>query len=194
MGLFRFASGVRADGVQRLQQIIDRMDSNVHAAAVNAKKAAELWKQQSDKHPWVKTLKKHRAMVVHDLIGLCIDVYNDSLLETPTARTWPARSLAAMRAKSIQSQLNDSNDWEIQLDEFQPRGSALQYRDDVVYTEMLHVIGDTEKKKLRDEFKSALCISLQIDGSVDRGNQDMKYVVAKYVTKDQPTVLRSCFI
>ncbi|XP_071053673.1 zinc finger protein 862-like [Onthophagus taurus] len=56
------------------------------------------------------------------------------------------------------------------------------------------VIGDTEKKKLRDEFKSALCISLQIDGSVDRGNQDMKYVVAKYVTKDQPTVLRSRFI
>nr|XP_022910282.1 uncharacterized protein LOC111421371 [Onthophagus taurus] len=152
---------------------------------MNAKKAAKLWKQQSDKLPWVKTLKKHRAMVVHDLIGLCIDVYNDSLLETPTARTWPARSLAAMRAKSIQCQLNDSNDWEIQLDEFQPRGSALHYRDDVVYAEMLHVIGDTEKKKLRDEFKSA--------GSVDRGNQDMKYVVAKYVTKDQPTVLRSRF-
>jgi hypothetical protein len=59
---------------------------------------------------------------------------------------------------------------------------------------MLHIIGDLERKKLGEEFKSALCISLQIVGSVDRGNKDMKYVVAKHVTEDEPTVFKSRFI
>lgn len=102
-GTIPIVTGVRADCAEKLKRIIDHLDSAVHKAAEDAKKSAELWEQQSDKHPWVKVLKSHRAGVVNDLISLYVDVYNDSLLETPSARTWPARSLASLRTKSIQS-------------------------------------------------------------------------------------------
>lgn len=188
------AEGIRIDGNLKLQRIIDHLESQVHSAASEAKKASDLWKQQSDKHPWVQTLKKHRTGVVNDLIALCMDAYNDSLLETPTARSWPARSLTTIRTKSIQAQLNDSNDWEVELDDYKPSGSTLHYRDPVIYAEMLHIIGGLEMKRIGEEFENAICIALQIDGSVDRRNQDMKFVVARFVTKDEPVVLKSRFV
>lgn len=109
-GTVALAEGIRVDSDKKIERIIDHLHSKPHLAAIETKKAAELWEQQSDKHPWVHTLKKHREGVVNDLIALCMDVYNDSLIETPTARTWPARSLAVIRTTSIQAQLCDSND------------------------------------------------------------------------------------
>lgn len=82
----------------------------------------------------------------------------------------------------------------VQLNEFQPPVSTLHYRDPVIYAEMLGIIGDLERQRLRDEFKSAICVSLQIDGSVDRQNKDMKFVVARYVSENEPTVLQNYFV
>lgn len=61
----------------------------------------------------------------------------------------------------------------------------------IIYAEMLEIVGDLEMQRIGDELKSAICVSLQIDGSVDRGNKDMKFVIARYVSKDEPIVLQN---
>lgn len=180
------------EGKQKLERVVDHITSKAHKAASMAMENSRLWELQSDKHPWVKTLKKHRSETVNHLIALCFDVYNDSLLETPTARTWPARSLAALRAQSVQAQL--AKDWEANIDSFQPPSMALHYRDPVVYAEMLEIVGSLEMKKAGEQLSKAICIALQVDGSTDRQNKDNKFVVARYVTSDNPVELLNLFI
>jgi hypothetical protein len=191
-GIVPLASGIRVDGIQKLERIVDHVTSKAHEAAAEASKLAELWEKQSDKHPWVNTLKQHRAEVINNLIVLCVDVYNDSLLETPTARSWPARSLASLRAHSIQQQL--SADWDVELDNYNPPASVFHYRDPVVYSEMLHVIAEIDMKKVAECLKQALCVAIQIDGSADRQNTDNKFVVARYISNDNPCEIRSAFL
>lgn len=58
-GQVPIADGIRCDGKKELMRIID------HFA-------------QSDKHPWIKSLKNHESEIVRNLIELAIDVHNDS--------------------------------------------------------------------------------------------------------------------
>lgn len=106
-------------------------------------------------------MKNHQCQVVNHLLYLCIDVYNDSLLETPSARTWPARSLANMMASSIQAKLKEN--WDAPLDSFIPSPSDLHYRDPVIYAEILQIIGTLERNKLSKNLSSAICYAIQID-------------------------------
>ncbi|XP_067647160.1 uncharacterized protein [Eurosta solidaginis] len=57
-GTVPLAEGIRVDGEQKLKRIVDHIESSVHSVAAEAQKSTELWKQQSEKHPWVNTLKK----------------------------------------------------------------------------------------------------------------------------------------
>ncbi|KAK4883440.1 hypothetical protein RN001_006759 [Aquatica leii] len=50
------------------------------------------WMAQSDKHPWVKTLKSHNAEKIKILIEMAVDVYNDSRQLTLSANSWPSRT------------------------------------------------------------------------------------------------------
>lgn len=70
------------------------------------------------------------------------------MLKTPIARKWPANSLTKIRAKSIQPQLNDANDWDIQLNDFQPSVSIFHYKDSVIYAAIPHIVKQLEMKKL----------------------------------------------
>ena len=144
------------------------------------------------KHPCVNKFKQHRAEVINHLIAVCVDVDNDSLLETPTARLWPARSLASLRGHSIKQQLSADN-CDAEFDNYNPPASTFHYRDTVTFSGMLHIIGQLEMKKVAECLKQALCVAIQIDGSADRQNIDNKCVVARHILKDSPCEIHSDF-
>ena len=51
------ATGVRADGDDRLKLIVDHLLLVAHNAVKNVDKLHKEWDNGSDKHPWLKVLK-----------------------------------------------------------------------------------------------------------------------------------------
>ena len=102
-----------------------------------------------------------------------VDVYNDSKLLTPAASSWPSRSLAQLHADT-QFKIYGNTDGDAAFSQFQPTAVDLHYRDPVQYAEMLHIEGDMEREKLKEELQNCL-------GSVDTKQQDKKFVFVRYV-------------
>ena len=80
-GRLPIASGVRADGKERLKSVIDHLESTVHTEAVKLDTHKQAWVNKSDKHP-CKYLKKTKSDKLQILLEMAIDVYNDSRIET----------------------------------------------------------------------------------------------------------------
>ena len=76
-------------------RVVDHMHGKAHSAAKTAEKMESQWRDKSEKHPWISVLKKAAAGVTKTLLEVAVAVYNDSLHETLSAWSWPARSLAA---------------------------------------------------------------------------------------------------
>ena len=150
------ACGVRADDKGRLKTVIDHLKSEVHAAVLEHKEAEEHFARQSDKHPWLHCWKKHRSEKVNFLIGLCVDVYNDSMYETLAANSCPARSLAQLHAAAV------SRDMDAPFVPFKPTSDQLHYRTPVFYHQMLEVVASLEMERVRMFGKDCLAYSVII--------------------------------
>jgi len=97
-GRVPIADGVRCEGKERLERIIDHLKSEVHLAASRLDCMQEKWMANSSQHPWIKTLVSHNAEKVKFLIELAVDVYNDSKVLTLSAHSWPSRSVSRIHA------------------------------------------------------------------------------------------------
>lgn len=140
-GTLPIADGVRCDGKKELERIVDHFSSEAHKAAVNLNEMEAKWMAQSDMHPWVKTLKSYTAEKVKLLIELALDVYNDSRTMTLSAHSWPSRSLTKIHADTQISSYKD-NGLESEFSPLNPSPALLQYRNPVMYREMLDVVGE----------------------------------------------------
>ena len=149
------ASGVRADGKERLKSFIDHLESTVHTEAV---------KLDTDKQAWVKKTKSDKLQI---LLEMAIDVYNDSRIETVSARCWPSRSLSSKMATHL-IQHFEAEGYGGCFIPFNPNAAEFRYINPVIYAEMKKIIGDLEMKKLSKTLNESLCYSIQIDGSADR--------------------------
>ena len=177
------ASGVRADSGKKLQGAVDHLSSRAHRAASEAAKLQQQWAAKTGKHPWVAVLAKTDAGVTRFLIELAVTVYNDSLLETPTAWSWPARSLAALHQQRVWDAICEGG-WDVELGRTAPPSEALRYRSPDAYREMLGIIAELERKRLRDKIAAGIVYSFQIDGSMDRQQLDNKFVTARVISGD----------
>ena len=88
-GKVLLAKGVRADGKERVMRIIDHLDSEMHKEALRQDELEKSWASMSDHHPWARILNKTNWDTKRLLVCLAIDVYNDSLVENLSARSWP---------------------------------------------------------------------------------------------------------
>ena len=93
-GQLPIASGMRADGKDRLKYVVEHLQSTAHEEAMKQQKIDEAWSSMSDSHPWARVLKKSKAETLNFFIHLAVDVYNDGQTETLSARSWPSRSLS----------------------------------------------------------------------------------------------------
>ena len=126
------------------------------------------------------------------LVCLAVDVYNDSLVETLSARSWPSRSLSSVYAKNMLEKFEERG-WETTDVSFNPSSSMCHYRSPIIYAEMLQVIADIQRRNVFDVLHGSLCDSVQIDGSMDKQQQDCKFVTARYVPENEVSV-RTVFI
>ena len=117
------------------------------------------------------------------LIRLSIDVYNDSLLLTPTAFSWPGRSLASLHSDQLISSFRE-NGFDQQFEEFKPPGSVLHYRDPVIYAELLKIERELQSKVTSNLVNAAVVWAIQVDGSLSRTMIDNKFVRARIIDKD----------
>ena len=88
-----------------------------------------------------------------------MDVYNDSLFETLTAWSWPARSLASMHAQRVLALEADHQPF-IPLT---TRSATLLYRTPDACKEMLGIIGTMERDRLGERLHKCLIYSIQVD-------------------------------
>ncbi|ESN91332.1 hypothetical protein HELRODRAFT_165352 [Helobdella robusta] len=179
-GTVPIADGVRCDGMQQLQRIIDHLKGGAHSAAQRADLARKQWTAQSDKHPWVKILKQHNIELISTLIRLTVDVHNDSVTKTLSAWSWPSRSLAQMHAKNQVKQYIDHG-LDCDFVAFNPPQSALHYRNPDRYREILSFASKHELSRVIQALKIADCVALKIDKSVDKYNADSLFVTARYM-------------
>lgn len=83
------------------------------------------------------------------LIELEIDVYNDSRQSTLSAHSWPSRSLSKMHADSQIASYKEEG-LTSQFVQFCPTAALLEYRNPVIYREMLDTVGRSVMEKVVD--------------------------------------------
>lgn len=196
-GTVPIAFGIPVHNSQGLLRVIDHLLSRAHKATAELQRKSELWEFQSDKHPWVKTLKKHRAEVTEFLVKLAVDVYNDCQVETPTAWSWPSRSLANLHSDSLNKRFVDHG-WDTPFVAFGEsdvsKSSLYHYRDPTVYREMLEVVANVERQNISNALKGCVSYGIQIDGSVDKQQLDNKFIVARYMPNTPEVELKTVFL
>jgi hypothetical protein len=157
-GQVPLARGVCADGKDRLVAIIDHLGSAMHIEAERLQKHEKNWAQMSDSHPLVRIFNKANADTRNVVVHLAIDVYNDSLVETLSARSWPSRSLSCEYANYILDKF-DKNGWDTADISFNITSSMCHYRSPIIYAEMLEVIGDLVRREVcKKPYKIAFVI------------------------------------
>lgn len=182
-GTLPIADGVRCDGKKELERIIDHLTCEAHKAAFNLDEMEKKWMAQTDKHPWVKTLKTHTAEKIKLLTELSLDVYNDSRTMTLSAHSWPSRSLIKIHIDTQVSSYKD-NGLESEFSPLNPSPALLQYRNPIMYREMLDVVGEVVMENVVKQLKNSDCFSIQVDGSVDKYGIDNKFITARFISED----------
>ena len=158
-GTIPIASGVRADCSDRLERVIDHMTSEPHITATNKKKMDESWEECTTSHPWLRALTAYNKTVFAMLLRMAVDVYNDCLIGTVSARSWPMRSLACLASDHLLAAMRQ-NGADVEFVPFTSASSDLHYRDPNYYKQMLDVIYELEKVRLSQMFNRCTVFSV----------------------------------
>jgi hypothetical protein len=180
-GFVPYAShaGVRTEGLLGAKRLIDHLKGKPHLAAVEMQELQSQFQRQSDKHPWLNILKKHRVEETSFLLCLAMDCYSDTMCETVSGFSWPARSLTTLQSQRLIKQF--SQDWDCEFQPFQPVPAELHYRDPKMYYEMLSCVADVCRSRLQQELDNCDALGIQIDGSCDRQQLSIKFVTARII-------------
>ena len=181
------ANGVRVDGKDRLKHVVDHLKSSAHEEAIRLENCDQAWASKSDSHPWIKLFNKWHSEQLKFLVRIAVDAYNDSQVETLSARSWPSRSLSQDHSNYVLQHF-ESKGWDSEFEPFQPLASTYHYRDPLIYAEMRKIIGTQVMKQVAQCLKDCLCYSVQIDGSTDKQQVDSKFITARYVPFNEVSV------
>ena len=181
------AYGVRVDGKDRLKHVVDYLLSPAHEEVIRLNDCDKAWSDMSDCHLWVRVFTKWNDEKLQCLVRIAVDAYNDSQVETISARSWPSRSLSVEHSNHVLRQF-ESEGWGTDFVPFDPPASTYHYRDPVIYAELRNIIGRLEMKKVAQLLKDCLCYSVQIDGSTDKQQVDSKFITARYVPCNEVSV------
>ena len=143
------------------------MTSEPHIAATNKKKMDEAWEECTTSHPWLRALTAYNKTVLAMFLRMAVDVYNDRLIETVSARSWPMRSLACLASDHLLATMQE-NGADVEFVPCTHASSDLHYRDPNYYKQMLDVIYELEKVRLSQTFNRCTVFNVQIDDRFDR--------------------------
>ena len=155
-GTMPIARGVMTDCSDKLERVIDHMTSEPHMTATSKKKMDEAWEECTTSHPWLRALTAYNKTVFAMFLRMGVDVYNDCLIETVSARSWPIRSLACLASDHLLATMRQYGA-DVEFVPFTPASSDLHYRDPNYYKQMLDVIYELEKVRLSQMFNRCTC-------------------------------------
>ena len=167
------------EGKEGARRLVLHIESPAHVAAKEAKIQQDSFHRQSDKHPWLKVLKKYCSQEVEKLIRLAMDAYNDTMCETVSGFSWPSRNLTNARSSQLVSQF--SCDWDSKISSFEPTGFDMHYTSTDTYYDMISCIAEIFKSEVLNELQESDGFGVQIDGSTDRQQLGVKFVMARIV-------------
>ena len=133
-------NGVRVDGKDRLKHVVNHLNSSAHEEAIRLENCDQAWASKSDSHPWIKLFNKWHSEQLKFLVRISVDAYNDSKVETLSARSWSSRSLSQDHSNYVLQHF-ESKGWDSEFEPFQPLASTYHYRDPLIYAEMRKIIG-----------------------------------------------------
>ena len=61
------------------------------------------------------------------------------------------------------------------------------------YADMLEIIGDSERKRLKEELQNCICFAAQMDGFVDARQKDKKFIFVSLNTPEDPLSIKTIF-
>ena len=102
---------------------------------------------------------------------------------TLSAHSWPSRSLIKIHIDTQVSSYKD-NGLESEFSPLNPSPALLQYRNPIMYREMLDVVGEVVMENVVKQLKNSDCFSIQVDGSVDKYGIDNKFITARFISED----------
>lgn len=70
------------------------------------------------------------------------------------------------------------------LPPFEITDKILRYRNPSGYNEMLEIIADTEMATIIKRINNSVCYSIQVDGSLDRTQNDNKFTTLRFIETD----------
>lgn len=171
--------GVRTEGKEGARRLVQHIEGRAHVAALESKSLRESFSRQSDSHPWLNIVKKHRSHEVGKLIRMAMDIYNDTMSETVSGYSWPSRNLTNERSSQLVNLF--SNDWNTTVHPFVPTGMDMHYTNTDSYYEMLACIAEVLKSDALKQVQESDGFGVQIDGSSDRQQLGVKFVTARIV-------------
>ncbi|XP_025423121.1 LOW QUALITY PROTEIN: zinc finger protein 862-like, partial [Sipha flava] len=124
--------------------------------------------------PFNKLVSKQNEKLALKIGKFMIEVFNDAKRGTLSAWSWPSREVVQIK-KSQLNLLEPPKKIDI-------KEGDLQYINPTTHNELLNSIVETDKPLLMNKLKTALAISLRVDGSVDRTQVDNIHVLAKIIT------------
>ena len=94
-----------------------------------------------------------KTETLQSLIHIAVDLYNDTRVETLSARSWTSRSLSSEFSDSLTRQF-EKEGMQSKFVPFSPCASAFHYRDPLIYEEMTEIVASLEKGKHQSSFEA----------------------------------------
>lgn len=106
--------------------------------------------------------------------GLMIEIYNKAKCGSISAWSWPSTHIAHLMASEFKMIASAA--------EFVPLDSELKYVTPMQHSDLMSYIVKSDLPRLKEKILNSLALSISVDGSVDRFQEDNKHVKCKIVT------------
>lgn len=161
--------------IPRNEILINHLGSIEHKECIKVENMKNLSTSEININaPLNKLVSKQNEKLAIKIGKFMIEVFNDAKRGTLSAWSWPSREVVQIK-KSQLNLLEPPKKIDI-------KEGDLQYINPTTHNELLNSIVETDKPLLMNKLKTALAISLRVDGSVDRTQVDNIHVLAKIIT------------
>lgn len=153
----------------------DHAQSQLHKEAVKAYHVQKLSTvDRSLKTDMGLHVSKVNETQANRIDGLMIEIYNNAKRGSISAWSWPSTHIAHLMASEFKMIASAA--------EFVPLDSELKYATPMQHSDLMSYIVKSDLPRLKEKILNSLALSISVDGSVDRFQEDNKHVKCKIVT------------
>lgn len=169
---YKYPAIATETGTQNRDYVVNKhFEQEYHKKCVKIEKEKLL--QIPQKSSMITHMNVSNERYATHVCKLLTQVYNDAKKLTLSAFSWPSRFIS--NAASNAFSYNNSED-------LIPKNMSLQYVTPAGHLDLLSCIVESGTPEIKEIIKSALALSVRIDGSIDRTQKDKLYVLAVVVT------------